>query len=73
MPNGKPAGVPCAQLLPDMRCAVFGQPERPAFCEGLQASTEMCGTSREVALVWLTQLDRATAPQAIESFKAFKA
>ncbi|MBU3646971.1 MAG: YkgJ family cysteine cluster protein [Limnohabitans sp.] len=70
MPNGKPAGVPCAQLLPDMRCAVFGLPERPAFCGGLQASTEMCGTSREAALVWLTQLDQATAPQAIKSFKA---
>ncbi|MFY8177903.1 MAG: YkgJ family cysteine cluster protein, partial [Limnohabitans sp.] len=25
MPQGKPAGVPCVQLLPDMRCAVFGQ------------------------------------------------
>jgi Fe-S-cluster containining protein len=73
MPNGKPAGVPCVQLLPDMRCAVFGQPERPAFCRGLQASAEMCGTSRETALVWLTQLDLATAPQAIEFFKAFKA
>lgn len=62
MPNGKPAGVPCVQLLPDMRCAVFGKPERPAFCGGLQPSPEMCGTSREGALLWLTQLDSATAP-----------
>jgi len=50
MPHGKPAGVPCAQLLPDMRCAVFGKPERPAFCGGLQPSAEMCGTSREKPL-----------------------
>jgi hypothetical protein len=64
MPHGKPAGVPCAQLLPDMRCAVFGQPERPAFCGGLQPSEEMCGVDRHAALLWLTQLDTATAPVA---------
>ncbi len=63
MPHGKPAGVPCVQLLPDMRCAVFGKPERPAFCGGLQPSEEMCGTDRHSALLWLTQLDAATAPQ----------
>jgi hypothetical protein len=62
MPNGKPAGVPCAQLLSDMRCAVFGQPERPAFCGGLQPSADMCGTDREAAVLWLLQLETATAP-----------
>ncbi|WP_422649155.1 YkgJ family cysteine cluster protein [Cupriavidus sp. H18C1] len=62
MPHGKPAGVPCVQLLPDMRCAVFGRPERPAFCGGLRPSAEMCGESREAALHWLTQLEVATAP-----------
>jgi hypothetical protein len=63
MPHGKPAGVPCVQLLPDVRCAVFGKPERPAFCGGLQPSEEMCGTDRHAALLWLTQLDANTAPQ----------
>ena len=62
MPHGKPAGVPCAQLMPDMRCAVFGHPERPAFCGGLKPSAEMCGTSRDQALAWLTRLDTLTAP-----------
>jgi hypothetical protein len=62
MPQGKPAGVPCVHLLPDMRCAVFGQPERPAFCGGLKPSPEMCGSDREAALVWLTQLDINTQP-----------
>jgi len=62
MPEGKPAGVPCVQLLPDMRCAVFGQPERPAFCGGLQAAADMCGDHRDAALLWLTQLDASTAP-----------
>jgi hypothetical protein len=67
MPHGKPAGVPCVQLLSDMRCAVFGRPERPAFCGGLQPSTDMCGADREAALLWLTQLDQATSPSAIKA------
>ncbi|TXI84821.1 MAG: YkgJ family cysteine cluster protein [Cupriavidus sp.] len=62
MPDGKPAGVPCAQLLPDYRCAVFGQPERPAFCSGLRPSAEMCGDSRASALNWLARLEVLTAP-----------
>jgi len=64
MPQGKPAGVPCAQLLPDMRCAVFGRPERPDFCGGLRPQRDMCGHSREHAIAWLDELERATAPQA---------
>ena len=60
MPEGKPAGVPCIHLMTDYRCAIFGQPERPAFCGGLQPSTEMCGTDRIYALRWLGELERAT-------------
>ncbi|WP_246487503.1 YkgJ family cysteine cluster protein [Ferrigenium kumadai] len=62
MPQGKPAGVRCVQLVADERCAAFGQPERPAFCTGLQPSTEMCCASREQALMWLTKLEQATRP-----------
>lgn len=62
MPNGKPAGVRCVQLLPDHGCAIFGRPERPAFCAGLQPSREMCGDSREHAMLWIADLERATAP-----------
>lgn len=62
MPDGKPPGVPCAQLTGDLRCAVFGRPERPAFCGGLRPSPEMCGDSRSDALRWLAALERATAP-----------
>ncbi|MBC3830979.1 YkgJ family cysteine cluster protein [Undibacterium amnicola] len=62
MPNGKPAGVPCVQLTPDLRCAIFGQPERPDCCSGLQASLEMCGDNREYAMTWLAQLEVATSP-----------
>lgn len=59
---GKPAGTACAQLLPDFRCALFGQPERPPFCSGLQPAAEMCGNSRENALDWLMALEQATIP-----------
>ena len=62
MPDGKPAGVRCVQLGQDDRCLIFGKPERPAFCGGLQPSAEMCGSSREQAMLWLGELERATAP-----------
>ena len=67
MPNGKPAGVRCIQLLDDFKCALFGKPERPAFCGSLQPNLEMCGDEslenpREHAIAWLTQLEAATKP-----------
>lgn len=62
MPNGKPAGVRCVQLDDDNRCKIFGKPERPAFCGSLQPSLEMCGDTREQAMVWLTNLEAATRP-----------
>ncbi|WP_246796961.1 YkgJ family cysteine cluster protein [Burkholderia perseverans] len=62
MPAGKPAGQRCAQLGDDLRCAIFGQPERPACCSGLQPDDEMCGGSRGEALAWLTRLEAATRP-----------
>jgi len=45
-----------------LRCAIFGQPERPPCCAGLQPSAEMCGASREHALRWLADLEARTAP-----------
>lgn len=62
MPQGKPAGVPCVQLDAAGRCRLFGLPQRPAVCTGLQASAEMCGPDRTHALHWLSQLERNTAP-----------
>jgi hypothetical protein len=64
MPHGKPAGVRCVQLDEHQRCRLFGRPERPPFCAGLQPSDEMCGDSRAHALTWLADLDRATQPPA---------
>ena len=62
MLEGKPAGVPCVQLDAQLRCRIFGRPERPACCSGLQPSDDMCGDGRAHALVWLARLERDTAP-----------
>jgi Fe-S-cluster containining protein len=62
MPNGKPAGVKCIQLDEDMRCKIFGHPDRPQVCGSLQPSAELCGDTREQALRWLGHLEHATAP-----------
>ncbi len=62
MPDGKPAGQPCIQLDEHLRCKLFGRPERPDFCGGLQPSREMCGDSRESAMIWLAELEEATRP-----------
>jgi hypothetical protein len=65
MPLGKPAGVPCVQLDEQLRCKIFGQPERPAVCGQLQASVEMCGSEDDqgaFARIYLTRLEELTHP-----------
>jgi len=62
MPRGKPAGVRCIQLTEDNRCQLFGKPERPAVCNRLQPSEDMCGRSTQDAMQHLTFLERFTTP-----------
>lgn len=57
----KAAGLPCRHLDDNLLCRVFGEPERPACCSGLQPSEEMCGKDREHAITWLSELERLTA------------
>lgn len=64
MPLGKPANTRCIQLDDDDGCKIFGHPERPLVCASLQPSLEMCGQSRVEALLFLSELDRLTAPPA---------
>ena len=64
MPQGKPAGMRCVQLSAGNRCLLFGRPERPAICARLRPSPDMCGTSTAEAVIYLTALERATAPAA---------
>jgi uncharacterized protein len=61
MPNGKAAGVRCVQLNEMNQCMIFGKPERPAVCQSLQASVEMCGDTREHALHYLSRLEQLTS------------
>ena len=63
MPGGKPAGVRCAQLTDDNRCAIFGSPDRPDVCNRLRPMAEMCGTSFQDAMRYLEELERATQPE----------
>ncbi|MEH6460124.1 YkgJ family cysteine cluster protein [Chitinimonas sp. JJ19] len=60
MPHGKRAGERCVQLDERDLCKLFGKPERPAVCSGLQPSQEMCGNSREQAMHYLGWLERET-------------
>jgi hypothetical protein len=67
MPQGKPAGVACVQLTEDFACRIFADPLRPACCTGLQPNVEMCGSSRQEALVWLTALEDSTRPPTVRN------
>ncbi|MFH8135083.1 YkgJ family cysteine cluster protein [Pantoea osteomyelitidis] len=62
MPNGKPANTPCIQLDETLRCKLFRSPLRPAVCAGLQPSAEMCGNTRNEAMIYLLLLEAETAP-----------
>jgi uncharacterized protein len=62
MPKGKAAGIPCVQLTGGGLCAIYGKAERPAVCGSLKPSRDMCGSSRDDALAYLAELDKATAP-----------
>jgi Fe-S-cluster containining protein len=60
MPNGKPAGIRCAQLADDFRCRIFGQRERPQVCSDFQAEVEFCGTTRDEAVQLMRWLETNT-------------
>ncbi|MDP2416721.1 MAG: YkgJ family cysteine cluster protein [Hydrogenophaga sp.] len=62
LPNGKAPGVPCPHLDSELRCQLFGQPERPAVCSSLRPSADMCGNDREQAMRFLDRLEQATRP-----------
>jgi uncharacterized protein len=60
MPDGKPAGVRCIHLTDELRCGLWGKPERPAVCDRLIPNREMCGNSAVEALAWLAKLEELT-------------
>lgn len=62
LPDGKPAGVRCPHLDADLRCRLFGRPERPACCASLRPMPDLCGADRDDALVLIARLERLTGP-----------
>jgi hypothetical protein len=60
LPDGKPAGVRCPHLTADVRCALFGKPERPATCASIRPQLEMCGSSADEAMATLIRWERLT-------------
>ena len=66
-PHGKPAGIACTHLLSDLRCALFGRPERPSVCSSLRPQPEMCGAGRAAALAHLDALERATSTSGVST------
>lgn len=65
MPNGKPAGEPCIQLLSDSSCAIFNDPTRPKVCKDFMPEKYVCSDSKEEAIVILNFLEDSTSPQNI--------
>jgi hypothetical protein len=63
LPHGKPAGARCPHLTAAITCALFGSPDRPAVCGGLQPAAEMCGSSPAEAMAYLVRLEQLTAPR----------
>ncbi len=62
MPEGKPAGIPCIQLTPDLKCKLFGDNKRPKVCLSLKPSQDMCGKTKEEAMGYLKELEELTSP-----------
>ena len=62
LPDGKPAGVRCPHLTEDIRCALWGSPDRPPVCGGIAPGPEMCGDSAADALATLIRWERLTRP-----------
>lgn len=62
MPEGKPAGVRCIHLTPDLRCALFGRPERPRVCSAFEPDVMVCGYDRISALRLLGELETQSSP-----------
>jgi len=60
LPGGKPAGLPCPHLTIDLRCALHGDPARPAVCASFPPRPDHCGADRAEALRMLAALEAAT-------------
>ena len=63
MPDGKPAGVLCANLDPvTFVCGVWGTDGYPAVCRQFLPSAENCGENRHEALAGISFFEAETDP-----------
>jgi uncharacterized protein len=56
MVDGKPAGIKCIHLMPDFRCAIYNDPDKPKVCDDFKAEPDFCGGSQEEAMKILYSL-----------------
>lgn len=61
MPQGKPANTRCIHLDENLLCAIFAHPDRPQVCAEFSAMPDVCGSTRDEALILLTRLELDTA------------
>ncbi len=62
MPEGKAAGVRCAHLQADYRCAIFTDPRRPKVCASFQPGADVCGADRDEAMQLIAYWEEVTSP-----------
>ena len=62
MKGGKPAGVRCIHLDDDMKCKLFGKPERPKVCSQFEPTKEYCGDNAEEAVFNIQWIEKQTSP-----------
>lgn len=60
MPEGKPAGVHCVNLAPDLTCMIHESPDYPPVCRNFSATRDFCGYSNEDARRIIGEIERAT-------------
>ena len=56
MPDGKPAGVRCINLIDNYRCAIYNDSGKPQVCTDFKAELEFCGSTHEEAMKILGSL-----------------
>ncbi len=61
MPDGKPAGTACIHLTADYCCQIYNRLDRPKVCGEFQADPEVCGITREDAMILLGDLEQVTS------------
>jgi len=63
MPEGKPAGVVCIHLAEDLRCGIYDQSVRPKVCAAFKADLEICGNSKDEAMMLMVALEQGKIPE----------